>query len=138
MTPQAPTRRRRHRLGPVALVAVVLLAPACDQVDQAVGAAGDAVATATEAVAETSELVQFCTSAARVAKAVEDEDIDAAVEHGESMVEHAPDEIAPSAKTVLAHAKDAQGGDYSGLQSQEFEDAAAAVATFTKDRCDPR
>lgn len=128
----------RARSAAAVLAGAVLLLPACDQVDEAVGTAQDAVATATEAVAETSELVQFCTAAARVAQAVQDEDVDAAVQHGETMVEHAPDEIAPQAQKVLDEARRAQGGDYSGLQSQEFEDAAEQVATYTQDRCDPR
>ncbi len=128
----------RTRLLPPLLAASVLLLPACDQVDEAVGTAKQAAASATEAIGETSQLVQFCTAALQVARAVQDEDVDRAVAEGESMVEHAPDEIRPEAEVVLAGAREAQQGDYDRLRSQEFEDAAAAVATYTQDRCDPR
>lgn len=103
-----------------------------------VGTAQEAVESATEAVSEAAGLVQFCTAAAQVARAAEDEDVDAAVRHGESMVANAPDEIASQAQTLLTEAKRAQDGDYSGLQSQEFEEAAEAVATYAREHCDPR
>lgn len=140
--PATPRGRRRspgrRRAVVAALGVLALLAPACDDVDEAVSTAQEAVEGATEAVGDTAQLVQFCASAAQVARAAEDRDVDAAVEHGESMVAHAPDDIEAQAQTMLMEARRAQGGDYEGLQSEEFQQAASEVVAYTQDRCDPR
>ncbi len=107
-------------------------------ISEAVDTATSAAEQAQEQVTEVSELAQFCTAAARTAQAVNAQDWEQAIEHGQTMVAEAPDEIRPDAETVLDGAQRYVDGDQSAVMSEEFQDAAEEVKAFTEDRCDPR
>lgn len=128
---------RLPRLVAPLLVAGLVLG-ACDTVGELAEETQTAIESGVDAAREAADLVGFCTAAARVAKAISDEDLDAAVDAGEDMVGEAPSEIRPEAELVLDGAKRAQAGDPSAVQTDEFEQAADAVQAFTRDRCDPR
>lgn len=113
-----------------------------ETVEQGISDATEAVGQAAEEVqekaSEVSEIAQFCTAAARTAQAVNAQDWDAAIEHGETMVAEAPDDIRPDAEVVLDGAKRYADGDQSAVASSEFQTAAENVKVYTEDRCDPR
>lgn len=101
-------------------------------------AVGEVAEEAQAKASEVTELARFCTAAARTAQAVNDQDWDAAIEHGETMVAESPDDIRPDAEVVLDGAKRYADGDQAAVASPEFQDAAGAVRAYAEDRCDPR
>lgn len=128
-----------HRRTAAALVAVLALgASGCDAVSEVADDARQAVEDGVDAARETADLVQFCTQAIRVAQAIDDRDVDAAVEAGERMVELAPEEIAAETQVLLDAAKQAQDGNNQALQTEEVQQAAADVRDWTTEHCDPR
>lgn len=124
------TTRARHKA--VALLAAVAMATS------ACGAVTEAAIDTRNAAEDAIELAQFCLAAARVAQAVQGNDLEAAAAAGQDLVDHAPDEILPSATFLLEAAKKAQAGDTSQLQSAQGRSALDEVARFTQDQCDPR
>ncbi len=129
----------------VASVLVLSLgAVACGQAEQVGDAVGEAVDQASEAADQVREqaeevatLARFCTAAARTAEAVNAQDWDAAIEHGETMVAEAPDDIVTDARTVLDGAKAYRDGDQQAVMSEEFQGAAERVKAYAEDHCDP-
>lgn len=123
--------RRFVRPAHLALVALVtLLATAC----------GDASETVTDVVdqaEDTVQLVEFCTAGLEVADAVNNQEPAAALNAAETMAAEAPEEIAPQAQTVLEGIQAAQEGDTQALQSEEFQQAANELATYTRENCNP-
>ncbi|MFT5222279.1 MAG: hypothetical protein ACI867_000578 [Glaciecola sp.] len=120
------------------LAALALGASACSAVGDVVDGAQQAIEDGVDAAREAGDLIKFCTAAVRVAQAVEDEDLEAAVNAGTNMLAEAPAEIHLEAEIVLDGATRARDGDRAALGTQEFQDAAKAVRNFTADRCDPR
>lgn len=118
-------------VGDAATKAGDALGTAADKVSEAAGNAGDA---AGEAV----DNAQFCTAAFQTVDALNGNDIDGAIDHGEDMVAEAPDDIRGDAQRVLDGAKAFQGGDQQAVQSAEFRAAADNVEAYTRDKCDPR
>lgn len=131
--------RARSRL--VATVAVLaafaLTGAACGTAEDAVDQGREAIEQAEDAARDTAQRAQYCRAALQVASAVDDRDWDRAISAGEEMVAHAPDEIVDEARTVLDGARRIRDGQTQVAQSQEFQDAAEAVRTFTRERCDP-
>lgn len=114
----------------VLLLAVALVGGACSQVQ-------DTVDEAQEQVDEVVETAEYCAHALALAQAVEARDVDAAVSAGRDLVEVAPDEIADDAQRLLEAAERAQDGDMSALQSDEVQQSAERLRTYTEDTCDP-
>jgi malonyl CoA-acyl carrier protein transacylase len=120
----------RTRIPVALLLGAALFTGACSQVQQVID-------DASERVNEVVETARYCAAALRLADAVSDRDVDAAVSAGRDLVEVAPDEIAADAQLLLAAAEEAQAGDLERLQEQEVVDAAERVRTFTEDTCNP-
>jgi hypothetical protein len=120
------------------LAALALGASACSAVDGVVDGAQQAIEDGVDAAREAGDLIRFCTAAARVAKAVDDQDLEAAVSAGTNLLAEAPSEIRLDAEIVLNGATRARDGDRAALRTPEFQNAAKAVRDFTADRCDPR
>lgn len=114
----------------VLLLAVALVGGACSQVQ-------DTVEEAQEQVDEVVETAEYCAHALALAQAVEARDVDAAVSAGRDLVEVAPDEIADDAQRLLEAAEQAQDGDMSALQSDEVQQSAERLRTYTEDTCNP-
>lgn len=112
------------------LLAATVIGGACSQVQ-------DTVDQAQEQVDEVVETAQYCAHALELAQAVEARDVDAAVSAGRDLVEVAPDEIADDAQRLLEAAEQAQDGDPSALQSDEVQQSAERLRTYTEDTCDP-
>ena len=111
-------------------VTALLLLGGCDRVSETVADARDDA----ENIAENA---QFCIAAGRVADAIKDRDAAAAREAAEDLVDEAPREIKPEARTLLAGARKAEEGDNAALRTEEFQAAARAVADFARENCDP-
>ena len=103
----------------------------------ACGEAAETVGDVAEEADETVQLVEFCTAALDVVQAVGAEDKGAAISAAQTMVNEAPEEIAPEAETVLNGVEAAQNGDTEALQSQEFQNAAQEIETYTRENCNP-
>ncbi len=123
---------RRRGIGLVMLAAISLTG--CDQVRDTVEQATD---QAQEAVGDLADTAEFCLRAVEVARAVDDRDVDAAVSAGEALVAVAPDDIRADAQLVLDAAREAQGGNFAALQSDEVQAAAQRLRTATEDTCNP-
>lgn len=112
------------------LVGATMALSACSQV-------GEVVDDAQSQVEQAGQTIEFCAAAVRLADAVDDQDVDAAVAAGEDFVDNAPDEILPDAQLVLDAARQAQEGDTAAIASEEVRAAGERIRTFTTDRCTP-
>lgn len=113
-----------------AWILAVLLLAGC-------GDAEDSLGEAVDQAQDTVQLVEFCTSAAETVSAVNDEDLDAAMNAAESMVAEAPDEIADQAEAVFEGVEAARQGDQEAVQTEEFRTAATELERYTRENCDP-
>lgn len=129
-----------------ATLAIVLSfgAAACSEAEQiqetvetAIGQASETAAQVREQAERAATLAQFCTAAVRTADAVNSQDWDAAIQHGETMVAEAPEDIEADAETVLTGAKAYRDGDQQAVMSEEFQGAAERVKAYAQDHCDP-
>lgn len=122
----------------IAALAVTGCGDAEDALRDGVSQASEVADRARQQVEDTSRNVQYCSAALSTAQAVEEGDWESAVESGESLVKHAPGEVAADAQTVLDGARAYQDGDESVVQTEEFQEAAERVAAHTQEICDPR
>ena len=109
-----------------------------EAVEDGISQASEVADQAREQVEDTSRNVQFCSAALSTAQAIEKQDWESAIEAGEDLVAHAPEEIAQDAQTVLDGARSYHDGDQSVVQTDEFRDAAERVESYTRETCDPR
>lgn len=129
-----------RRLLPSFLVAALAVA-GCgvdDAVREGISEASEVAEDARQQIEDTSRNVRFCAAALSTARAAQDQDWAAAIEHGEELVATAPDEIADDARVVLEGARAYRDGDPSAVQSEEFRAAAERLDEFTRETCDPR
>ena len=109
-----------------------------NDVSQGVSEAQQQLDAARSKASETAQLVAYCTAALRTVHAVDDRDFSQALDAGRDMVGHAPAEIHDDAQRVLDGLQQYRDGDQEAVQSDAFQQAAKHVASFTRDRCDPR
>lgn len=129
-------------LAALATVLAVVSLSACgqarDAVREGVEQASRLASEAGQQIEQTTGKVQFCAAAIRAGQAIDAEDWDAAIEAGENMADHAPEEVADEVQIVLEGARDYRAGNRSTVASPEFRDAAETLRDYTENECDPR
>ena len=105
---------------------------ACADAQQAIDGA---VSSVSEQAGDVAENVTYCTAAGRVAIAVNNEDWDTAIEHGETMVANAPDDIVGDAQAVLDGARELKNGNRAVAADPNFRASADRVEDFTREFC---
>jgi hypothetical protein len=100
-------------------------------------AAQDAISSVQSEAGDVQQRVEYCADAIRTADAVRQQDWEAAIEHGEALVEKAPDAIRAEAETVLAGARELRDGDLEAANDAEFQAAADELQRYTRETCDP-
>lgn len=127
-----------RRTATTILAIAVLFGAGCDGAAEVADEAGDAVATAADAIGDGIDLAQFCVDAAQAAQAVRDGDYGQALNQAQDAFENAPDEIRPEVAKLIEAAERFAEGDRTAADDPDVQAALEDVESFTRDRCDPR